>query len=239
MRDDTFRLLPSTIVAIGLVLAAVAFGLFFYHSRVEDTSIRVVGAATKRIDSDVVKWRITLGRNVGLQEVPAGYTLINGDLQTVVVQLSSSGIQRENITIQPINAQPTYRQGGEIGGYMLQQGLFVISNDVATIERLALNPAGIFEKGVVVQSSTLEYYSSQLSEIKRELLAAATDDARKRAEAIAGTSRRGLGRMTSARAGVFQITEPYSTEVRDYGIYNPTTRQKDISVTVNAAFSME
>ena len=40
----------------------------------------------------------------------------------------------------------------------------------------------------------------------------------------------------AARAGVFQITEPYSTEVSDYGVHNTSTRVKEITVTVHATF---
>jgi hypothetical protein len=48
-----------------------------------------------------------------------------------------------------------------------------------------------------------------------------------------------LGKLREARAGVFQITEPYSTEVSDYGIYNTGTKQKSISVTLTAYFNLK
>ena len=38
--------------------------------------------------------------------------------------------------------------------------------------------------------------------------------------------------------GVFQITEPYSTDVSDYGYYNTDTRTKSISVTVTTKFRL-
>jgi hypothetical protein len=44
--------------------------------------------------------------------------------------------------------------------------------------------------------------------------------------------------MRSARGGIFQSTEPYSTEVSDYGIYNTSARQKDVTVTVTAEFGV-
>jgi hypothetical protein len=37
---------------------------------------------------------------------------------------------------------------------------------------------------------------------------------------------------------VFQITEPYSTDVSDYGYYNTDTRTKSISVTVTTKFRL-
>jgi len=41
------------------------------------------------------------------------------------------------------------------------------------------------------------------------------------------------------KAGVFQIIEPYSTEVESYGMYNTSSRKKDITVTVHAQFLIE
>jgi len=64
-------------------------------------------------------------------------------------------------------------------------------------------------------------------------------DAVARAHEIAGSGNTKLGKLREARAGVFQITEPYSTEVSDYGIYNTSTRSKSISVTLTAIFKLQ
>jgi hypothetical protein len=86
---------------------------------------------------------------------------------------------------------------------------------------------------------SLEYYLSKLSKIKRELLAEATKEARRRAEEIAENSGVEISEIDSARSGVFQITEPYSTEVSDYGIYSTATRLKDMTVTVHVSFTLK
>lgn len=85
----------------------------------------------------------------------------------------------------------------------------------------------------------MEYYSTKLNSIKRELLAEATRDAQKRAQAIAAGTGDRIGNIASARVGVFQITEPNSTEVADYGVYNTATKEKDITVTMNVTFSLK
>ncbi|HPV64673.1 MAG TPA: SIMPL domain-containing protein, partial [Candidatus Cloacimonas sp.] len=59
------------------------------------------------------------------------------------------------------------------------------------------------------------------------------------AEEISGSGNTKLGKLREARAGVFQITEPYSTEVSDYGFYNTSTRSKSISVTLTAIFKLK
>jgi hypothetical protein len=55
------------VIALGGRAVPVAFllGISFYSTRVGDDIISIVGAATQRLESDVVKWRISLRRNFG------------------------------------------------------------------------------------------------------------------------------------------------------------------------------
>lgn len=233
------RTIHAIILGIGLALAALIFGLYFYAAKGTDDSVAVVGAATKRFDSDIVKWRITLSRQTGLADLNPGYGLIQKDLDALKAILIDKGLLAEEVSIQPINTNQTYGREGQITGYNLMQSVFVITPKLAAIEELALNPAVLSEKGMIIQYSNLEYFYSKLADIKMELLSLAAADARKRAEELSRNSGMTLGNVTSLKAGVFQITEPYSTEVSDYGMYNTQTKQKDITVTVRASFRLE
>jgi len=232
------RTIVAIILGISFVVGAAVFGNYFYRSRAQGNTIRVVGAATKRYDSDIVKWRISVGRHTGLGDASAGYSDTRKAFEGLMAELKGAGISDKDVSVQPINRNPTYDNSGNHTGYNFNQSVYVISSDLATIEKLALNPDEMFQKGVALQSSSLEYYFSKLPDIKKELLAEATRDAKQRAVEIAKNSGSGIGSMRSARAGIFQITEPYSTEVSDYGIYNTSTRQKDVTVTVTAEFGV-
>jgi hypothetical protein len=228
------RRLTAIILGISFVVGAAVFGNYFYRSRAQDNTIRVVGAATKRYESDIVKWRISVGRNTGLGDASVGYADTRKAFENLMAELKAAGIGDSAISVQPINRNPVYDNNGNNTGYSFNQSVYVISSDIGTVEKLALNPDQMFQKGVALQSSTLEYYFSKLPDIKKELLAEAARDAKGRAVEIAKNSGSGIGTMRSARAGIFQITEPYSTEVSDYGIYNTSTRRKDVTVTVTA-----
>lgn len=232
------RNITAAILGVSFVIGATVFGGWFYRSRQSSNTVRVVGAATRRFEADVVKWRITVGRSVGLTDSRSGYAQTRADFQALLAELKSGGINEADISVQPINRNYTYDNQGNVAGHNYSQSAFVISTDLATVERLALNPDALIERGVTLQNSALEYYFSKLPDIKKELLAEATKDARQRAEEIARNSGAGIGRVASARAGIFQITEPFSTDVSDYGIYNTSTRQKDVTVTVTAEFAI-
>lgn len=71
------------------------------------------------------------------------------------------------------------------------------------------------------------------------MIAEATEDAKDRAEAIAKTTGNRIGTVRSAKTGVFQITSRHSTAVSDYGIYDTSSLEKDITAVVSVQFSLE
>ncbi len=232
------RTTEALILGMSIMVAAAIFGIFFYSTRSSIKSIEVVGAATGRFKSDVVKWRIAISRPATATTIRQAYDLLSGDLKTVEAELKTAGIDSSEITIQPVNTQSVYKPNGGMD-YNINQYIIVISRDIPTVSGLALNPVTLVSKGVIVQSSALGYYFSKLAEIKQNLLSDATKDAMKRADAIAANSGMKVGHLLNARAGVFQITEPYSTQVSSYGIYNTSTLEKDITVTVHCTFSLD
>lgn len=231
----------AVILAVGAVVAAVAFGLFFQAARADTDTIQVTGAATERFESDVVKWSLNISRAVGTDALPQGYRGLAEDRRAVLARLAAIGVPEEAVGFQPISANPRWDQYGNQTGFEVTQGIYVVAEDGGqALEALALDPAVLAEEGVVLQYASLQYFYSGIDELKHRLLSRATEDARSRAEEIAGGSGgMAIDRIVAARAGVFQITEPYSTEVSDYGMHNTSTRVKEITVTVHATFGVE
>lgn len=225
-------------VALGLILSAVVFGMFFRAARTDTGSVRVVGSADKLFDTDIVKWDLELGRQSEGATAGKDFAALRQDLAAVSARLESFGIAPGDIEPAPPVSYPMYGQDGRITGYQTGQTLSVITGKIHDVEKLALNPEGLLSPGTVLRNSRLQYFYSDVERLKRELLADAAADARLRAESIASSSGLTVGPIREARAGVFQITEPYSTEVQSYGIYNTSSRKKQIRVTVHAAFEL-
>jgi uncharacterized protein len=235
MRDRL--VLGSAILAAGLIIAASAFGLLFKSARNQQT-LRVTGAATQAFVSDVAKWRLTLARQVRDGAQGDGYRQLRADAQRLREQLVAAGVPDSAFTLLPPSSQPMWGRDGERTGYNLQQPVLIIADRPEVIEQLAIDPSGYVGDGTGIEMSQLEYFYSGIAELKHSLLGAATRDARRRAEEIASSTDASVGSVLSARAGVFQITEPYSTEVSGMGMYSTSTRRKEITVTVHADFSI-
>ncbi len=227
----------AIIIASGFIVSSLILGSFYYKKQNEG-GIRVVGMATERVLSDRIKWTLTLGKKISLTSSEQQFV----DSQQKYLQLKnfmlSKGIKESELILKPISSYPSYGKDG-IDGYMVEQTLIVISDKIDLIESLAFDMTPIYKQGLIVQSSAISYSIEDLSKIKQNLLEKATKDALKRAEAIATSTNLKVGKIIEANTGVFQINEPYSMDVASYGVYNTSVKQKDISVTVRAAFKIE
>ncbi|MDJ0625116.1 MAG: SIMPL domain-containing protein [Candidatus Caenarcaniphilales bacterium] len=227
--------------AIALIAASLIFGLLFYASRSTKDTISVVGYSSKLVNADSLKWNFTLVRTVPLDGLSDGYSDINNDLNFVKSTLIGKvGIDKENILVSPINLEDKY-EFNKHSGYNIVQNVSVIAQGeyLDRLSEFALSPAEFLDQNIIFRSSYLSFTLSDLSKLKRKLLADATIDAQKRALAIAKSAKNQIGKLKSLRVGVFQITEPLSTEVSNSGIYNTSSKEKTISVTVNANFYLK
>ncbi|HNV36972.1 MAG TPA: SIMPL domain-containing protein, partial [Rectinema sp.] len=115
----------------------------------------------------------------------------------------------------------------------------VTSTDIDRLERVSRSAGDLIAQGVALDSASLEYMYTKLADLRNSLLERATEDAKKRAEAIASSSGAKIGAVKSARMGVFQITPRYSTMVDDYGINDTSSRLKDVTAVVGAEFRLK
>lgn len=243
--SERFPQLFAGMVALALALvaaAAVGAGAVRDVKRAGD-QLEVTGSARRPIRSDFVVWRLSVSSQAPtLQEAYAG---VRGDAERVRAFLGASGLPDSLVTVRPLETQRLNRvldngmDSGELVGYRLTQWYDVRSPDVDGITALTQRANELVNQGVPLVSSPPEYLYTRLPEIRTQMLAEATRDARERAAAIAESAGSGIGAVRSARMGVFQITPRNSTEVSDYGINDVSSIEKDITAVVRVTFSLE
>ncbi|WP_420795975.1 SIMPL domain-containing protein [Desulforamulus profundi] len=97
----------------------------------------------------------------------------------------------------------------------------------------------LIEQGVVFESQPPQYFYTKLNDLKVNMLAEATKDAKLRAEKMASSTGSRIGSQRSAKMGVFQITAVNSNEISDYGINDTSSIEKEITAVVNVEFSVK
>ena len=123
--------------------------------------------------------------------------------------------------------------------FRVSQGLDVSTRKLDVVERAATTVGGLLAQGIDVSAGSPAYISTELTNAKLNALAAATEDARKRAEILVHGLGGKLGPMRRTELGVYQITPRDSTEVSDYGINDTTSREKDVNAVVTATFAVK
>ena len=227
----------ASILAVGIIIAAFVWGAFFISARNEQ-SIRVVGQGVKTITSDIIKWNMSINRTTNVAYKSEGPSWIQEDLIKVKKYLASNGIEEKDILVDPVSSYANYGNNG-VTGYSFSQRIEVKSDDIEKIEKMALDNKALAKQDIYLEYSNLEYFVSNLAELKAEMLALATVDAKARAEEIAKSSGNKICGLLSAKTGVFQIRKPLSMDISDYGIYNTSSKEKEIAVTVNATFKIK
>ena len=236
------RLAAAAVLALGFVLAAAVAGSAaraFVDAR---STITVTGSARQTIRADRAIWRGTYSAQS--PRIEDAYAGVEGARQAVLAYLRNHGFADSSLVVSQIQTQPLFGRSPsgipteQIEGYRLMQTVEVRSNDVDRIDAVARSSTELLRQGVRFESMPPEYLVTRLAELKKEMLAAATRDARERASEMARNAGSRIGRLRSARQGVFQVTRFASTEVSDYGVNDTSSIDKDITSVVSVSFEI-
>ena len=203
----------------------------------------VTGSAKRPIRSDYIIVRLS----VSSQGSTAQTAYQDLKLQTKQIQayLKNQQVPDDAITLSAIQnyAIPERtlngRETGRILSYRLSQRIEIRSDDVERYAQLAQQANELINEGINLVSEPPEYLYTKLSQLRIEMVAEATKDAKARAEAIASSTGNQISTVRRAKTGVFQITSRNSTAVSDYGIYDTSSLEKDITAVVSVTFGMK
>lgn len=232
----------SLSILIGLSILANAYK---YKFKTTET-ISVTGLAERDFSSDQIVWSGYYDRkNIDLK---LAYAALKNDEKTLKEYLMSKGIKENEMVFSAVSIEKEYtnrfnNQGqvisSEFAGFNLQQTVTVDSKDIDKVEKVSREVTELIERGIEFRSSAPSYYYSKLSELKIDLLAKASADAKLRAETIAKNSGGGLESLKKATMGVFQITGKNSEEEYSYGgVFNTRSRNKTASITIKVDYSV-
>ena len=231
--------LPPVIIGVAIVLASAIGSYAFYAVRSFDNVLTVTGSAKQHVTSDTVKWRLNVVRKVTESSMQGGYPLLAKDIDSVKTFLKSHSVADDAVTVSQVYVEEQYKYGSDQSGpreFNLRQEIVIESKDVAAIDALSKNLSEVVAKGIFIQGNYLEFYVSNLPDLRVSLLGAAVTDAKARAVEIAKAGGKSVGGLKSASSGVVQVLAPNSIEITDYGSYDTQSIEKDVMVTARATF---
>lgn len=246
MKNNTLTV--GIVASICFFFAALAIGIAFYNTKKPDKTVSVVGLAEKDFTSDLIVWNLTY--NVNDMNMKEAYSKVKAQNAIVKDFLAKYGVTTAEMDFKAITTAPEYDYQWEsvssrsvqvFKGYKAEQTIRIESKDVNKIEKVVREISSLYDQNIQISSGEPEYYYTKLADLKIEMLAQASKDARNRAETIAKNAGSKLGDLKSASMGVFQITEPNSSEDQYTwgGAFNTSSKLKRASINMKLIYSVK
>ena len=244
------KLVGTVAIAIAVVVATSIAARSWERVRTKpkERDIKVTGSAKRRIVSDLIEWSATVSTTN--PDRTAAYRSLQDSVTRTRAFLAQKGLKEAEVAVGSAAVRELVESevtgSGEqrverrvFKGYAMSQSISIRSNDVAKVERVSREITGLMEQGVIVTSGEPSYYYTKLGELKIEMLAEASKDARTRAVKMLESAGGGrLGKLLDANMGVININPANSTAVSWEGNNDTTTLEKDIITTATISYEL-
>lgn len=246
MKNTPKNIIAVAIAAIGFIVGVGLLGSAIKNRNQGENTISVTGLGTKQFTSDLITWNGNFSRSS--YQLQDAYNALASDRAKIQSYLNSKGVKKEEMIFSAVDIQKIYNyvsdgQGGSrqvFEGYQLSQTVSIQSKEVAKIENISRNITEIINQGIEFTSSSPDYFYTKLAEVKQQMIADATKDAKQRAEKIAANAGAKLGHLKKASMGVIQITAPNSNEDFSYGgTFNTSSKEKEASITIKLEYQVD
>ena len=229
-----------------IVCAFVLGNAYTYKFRAQDTVV-VTGLGETEFASDLIVWSGAITAEAA--NAAAGYAQIETSKRKVQEYLAAKGIPAEAVVFDFVNVNkqfaPVYNAGGSwagqrFTGYELRQRFTVESKEVDKVEAVSREMSSLIAQGVSIEAYQPDYYYTRLDDVKLSLIERASADARTRAEKIAANAGAKIGKVRSARMGVFQNTGANTNEEFSAGgSFNTASRHKKARITMRIEYRIK
>lgn len=241
-----FLLLGSTL-ALGFFLGSdrIAHAVALRRAQPE-TMVR--GVATQQVKSDVGLMSIQLARRgTNLDGLTAA---LNTRREALLKDLALRGFAAADLTVEALDCtvlEPAPAGTKEINPDRHARGAereFVVFQTIRirtakVRELLDYSRTSVdFTHEVLLARSRPEFRVSNLDDSKRELLEAATKDARRRAEILVAGSGSQIGNLLEASQGVFEVLSLENPRSGGYDTYDTTSIDKLVRVVVTLRYEI-
>lgn len=237
-------------IALAVLLSTLTVSRAWERVKTRDVrTIDVTGSAKRRIKSDLIVWTAEIGtRAVDRQDA---YRQLHAHVGIALAYLKTQALDDDEIRASSVSVHEIidteYIGVGEqrieqrvSRGFAANQSITVTSLRVDLVERVSREVTSLIEDGVSVTSGAPQYFYTKLGELKIQMLAEASKDARLRAEKMLGSLAGGnLGKLKTADMGVINVNPANSTAASWDGKNDTTSLEKDIMTIVHTRYELQ
>jgi len=223
----------ATIAAIGITLGGYLLGDGLLRAKEAERSVTVRGLAERNVTADLATWTISYSASSGSLGEAQGK--VRSDTQAIEAFFKGLGFPEE--ALQPTGANVSSRTNRGLTTYTVRQRLALRTNDIERAQKAVAQQFDLVGRGVFLEEgSGMSYTFTGLNDIKPEMVAEATRDARSSAQQFAQDSGARVGAIKDATQGYFSI-EARDGDSGGWGVSDSPYKKVRVVTTVN--FSLD
>ncbi len=223
--------IPALLIALGLLALGLCLRSGIAKVADRDRVVTVRGLAEKEVQANKVTWPIVY--QVLGNDLVNVYNNVESNNATIIAFLKDNGIGEEEISINAPavddrQANP-YSANNSMYRYASTEVITVTSTQVDLVRRLINEQGQLMKKGIAIQVDNYQYTTiyeyTGLNDIKPDMIAEATHNAREAAQKFADDSGSKIGKIQSAQQGQFSITDrdPYTPYIKNVRVVTSLT----------------
>lgn len=226
-------LVSSAIVSVGLILGGFLLGDGLVRAKDADRSVTVRGLDEREVIADLATWTISYSATApDLQSAQSG---VDADSKSITAFFEDIGFPDD--ALQPTGVNVSHYNDRGVGRYTVRQRMTLRTTDIERAQDAVKRQVELVRRGVVLEDgSGMSYTFTGLDEIKPEMVAEATKDARAAAEQFAKDSGADVGSIRKATQGYFSIGAR-DGESEGWGVSD--TPYKKVRVVTTVDFSLD
>lgn len=219
----------SVILAIGIMVGGFALGDGLKRAQRADRSVMVRGLAERDVTADLATWTISYSATAG--DLQVAQSDVDRDTARIGAFFRELGFPADALRPTGVNVAQ-YKDNG-VPGFTVRQRMTLRTNDIKRAQDAVQRQFELVRRGVILEEgSGMAYTFTRLNDIKPEMVARATQDARAAAEQFAKDSGAEVGTIKNATQGYFSI-EARDGDAGDWGVSDTPFKKVRVVTTVN------
>lgn len=200
-------------IGISIVMAAVILAVGLANIITPERSVSVRGLAEREVDADLAVWNMSF--SMGENSLESMQKSILEKTEVIKKYLIKHGLEESDFTVKPAaitdNSLNSYMDQTKITyKFVAQQTILVRSGKIEAVKSANADSLELVSAGIAVSQdydSKVSYEFTKLNDIKPEMIAEATKNARTAAEQFAHDSNSKVGKIKKATQGLFTIED--------------------------------
>jgi uncharacterized protein len=190
------------ILAVGMIAGGYLLGDGLLRAKDAERAVTVRGLAERDVTADLATW--TISYSASSTSLADAQAKVRGDTASIAAFFKELGFPAD--ALQPTGANVTSFTNDGVTNYTVRQRLALRTTDIKRAQKAVARQFDLVGRGVFLEEgSGMAYTFTKLNDIKPEMVAAATTDARAAAQQFAKDSNSGVGKIRDATQGYFEV----------------------------------